>query len=196
MSTIPDDMAREYQSPAETDIDGDLHARWIVSLLSLFPWLYSSQSNKRSVCIVSILRIVAFDGSKTDDPLYTTIDTAMWSSVEQSVGIICACLPTLRPLFRRIYDVSHGSSLEKGSGSRTQSINIRMSHLGSHGDENGSTVCFARTPTERTRSRASSTPQARMDRFEPPEMPVPIMPMATAGRGRSESNGIEGSTNV
>ena len=36
VSTIPDDMACEHQSPAETDIDGDLHAGWIVSLPS---WL-------------------------------------------------------------------------------------------------------------------------------------------------------------
>lgn len=26
----------------------------------------------------------------------------MWSTVEQSVGIICACLPVLPPLFRRL----------------------------------------------------------------------------------------------
>lgn len=53
-----------------------------------------------SVCIVSVLRISAFRKSRQSDPTYTTIDTATWSSVEQSVAIICACLPTLMPLFR------------------------------------------------------------------------------------------------
>ncbi|KAF3762737.1 hypothetical protein M406DRAFT_18111, partial [Cryphonectria parasitica EP155] len=51
------------------------------------------------VCVTSILRILAFRTSKQSDPTYTTIDTATWSSVEQSLGIVCACLPTLRPLF-------------------------------------------------------------------------------------------------
>jgi hypothetical protein len=39
----------------------------------------------------------------------------MWSSIEQSVAILCGCLPTLRPLFRRLYgstdhDHSHTQS--------------------------------------------------------------------------------------
>lgn len=55
-----------------------------------------------SVCIVSVLRIIAFNLSNQGDPTYTTVDTATWSSVEQSVGIICTCLPTLRPLLRFI----------------------------------------------------------------------------------------------
>lgn len=52
-----------------------------------------------SVCVASILRILAFRKSNQADPTYTTIDTAAWSSVEQSLGILCACLPTLGPLF-------------------------------------------------------------------------------------------------
>ncbi|PSR80805.1 hypothetical protein BD289DRAFT_340599, partial [Coniella lustricola] len=51
-------------------------------------------------CVVSVFRIVAFEKSNQADPTYTTINTAMWSSIEQSLGIMCTCLPTLRPIFR------------------------------------------------------------------------------------------------
>ncbi|KAI8935525.1 hypothetical protein NX059_008095 [Plenodomus lindquistii] len=54
------------------------------------------------VCVVSILRLpqlVAISNSK--DPLYDNAPAALWSSVECNVGIICACLPLLRPLVTR-----------------------------------------------------------------------------------------------
>lgn len=34
----------------------------------------------------------------------------MWSTIEQSIGIICACLLTYQPLFRRMFSKSAGSS--------------------------------------------------------------------------------------
>ncbi|XHG09504.1 hypothetical protein AWENTII_012559 [Aspergillus wentii] len=105
------------------------------------------------VCIVSILRITAFRKSNPKDPTYTTVETAMWSSIEQSVGIICACLPTFRPLFRRLYGASQHSSNGKSTGTqRTPSTTIHLSDLGSRGGETGSTVGFARWPTEQTAS--------------------------------------------
>ncbi|KAJ4394474.1 hypothetical protein N0V93_003692 [Gnomoniopsis smithogilvyi] len=62
------------------------------------------------VCLVSIMRIVAFAHSNQNDPTYTTVDTAMWSSIEQSIGIVCTCLPTLRPLLLWIWKWCPGSS--------------------------------------------------------------------------------------
>ncbi|KAL4901292.1 hypothetical protein BDW74DRAFT_84770 [Aspergillus multicolor] len=52
------------------------------------------------VCIVSILRITSFDHSVRNDPTFTQVPSSMWSSVEQGLEIVCACLPTLRPLLR------------------------------------------------------------------------------------------------
>ncbi|KAF2116403.1 hypothetical protein BDV96DRAFT_574059 [Lophiotrema nucula] len=56
------------------------------------------------VCVVSILRLkslVAISNSK--DPTYDNPPAATWSSVETSVGIICSCLPCLRPLMTRYW---------------------------------------------------------------------------------------------
>ncbi|KAJ5668492.1 uncharacterized protein N7477_007062, partial [Penicillium maclennaniae] len=52
------------------------------------------------VVVASILRVTSFDFHTFDDPTYVNAMPSTWSSIEQSVGIICACLPTLRPLLR------------------------------------------------------------------------------------------------
>ncbi|KAJ5197853.1 uncharacterized protein N7498_006970 [Penicillium cinerascens] len=52
------------------------------------------------VVVFSILRITSFNFPNLEDQSYVATDSSTWSSIEQSVGIICACLPTLRPLFR------------------------------------------------------------------------------------------------
>ncbi|KAJ6087144.1 hypothetical protein N7467_006058 [Penicillium canescens] len=70
------------------------------------------------VCVVSILRIVSFDLSDVNNSTYTSIDPSTWSSVEQSGGIICACLPTLRPLIRRFLGSSGASASSPASDSQ------------------------------------------------------------------------------
>ncbi|KAG9184959.1 hypothetical protein G6011_11789 [Alternaria panax] len=54
------------------------------------------------VCLVSILRLQSLVAiSNSDDPSYDNPPAATWSSVESNVGIICACLPLLRPLITK-----------------------------------------------------------------------------------------------
>ncbi|KAF3049938.1 hypothetical protein E8E11_009937 [Didymella keratinophila] len=54
------------------------------------------------VCLVSILRLQSLVAiSNSSDPTYDNPPAATWSSVETNVGIICSCLPLLRPLFVR-----------------------------------------------------------------------------------------------
>lgn len=71
--------------------------------------MYYSQNNllmQTSVCVVSVLRITSFDFGTLDNFTYVNVIPSTWSSIEQSVGIICACLPTLRPLLRLLYGSS------------------------------------------------------------------------------------------
>ncbi|KAI9843165.1 MAG: hypothetical protein M1838_002753 [Thelocarpon superellum] len=51
------------------------------------------------VCIASIVRIPYISHMFTVDPIFTGVVTAQWSVVEANMGIICACLPVLRPVF-------------------------------------------------------------------------------------------------
>ncbi|KAL1985736.1 hypothetical protein VTN96DRAFT_7484 [Rasamsonia emersonii] len=56
------------------------------------------------VCIAGVLRIhfltLMF---KSEDLTWNISDSFVWSCVEPCIGIVCACLPTLRPLLRRVF---------------------------------------------------------------------------------------------
>ncbi|CEJ60339.1 hypothetical protein PMG11_08916 [Penicillium brasilianum] len=55
------------------------------------------------VCITSIIRLVSLKTiSDSMDPTYDNVGAASWSAIECNTGIICACLPTLKPLLSRI----------------------------------------------------------------------------------------------
>ena len=53
-------------------------------------------------CVASVVRVTAFNQVEFTDISWTLIGVATWTEIEQSIGIICACLPTLRPLFGRL----------------------------------------------------------------------------------------------
>ncbi|CAI6319376.1 unnamed protein product [Periconia digitata] len=71
------------------------------------------------VCIVSILRLHSLIAiSNSDDPTFDNPPAATWSAVEMSVGIVCACLPCLRPLGVRWWPRAfEGGSLGVDGGS-------------------------------------------------------------------------------
>ncbi|KAF6823623.1 integral membrane protein [Colletotrichum musicola] len=85
-------------------------------------------------CIISTLRIrtlrVAAD---TQDPYWDNVDAATWSFLEITIGILAACLPTLRPLFVTLLPrFFAGSSLNLKSGggpSRSASPYVQASQL-------------------------------------------------------------------
>lgn len=65
------------------------------------------------VCVASIVRIVTLERNvKSSDPTWTISPVFVWSCVEPFIGIVCACLPTFAPFFRRWWAVvrTKGSS--------------------------------------------------------------------------------------
>ncbi|KAJ5647334.1 hypothetical protein N7490_003706 [Penicillium lividum] len=55
------------------------------------------------VCVTSIVRLVSLKKiSDSADPTYDNVGAASWSAVECNTGIICACLPTLKPLISKL----------------------------------------------------------------------------------------------
>ena len=58
---------------------------------------------KPSVCVVTIIRMTTLKtGMKAKDPTYFGVETLMWTGVEANVGIMCACLPLLRPILNKV----------------------------------------------------------------------------------------------
>ncbi|KAF1849777.1 uncharacterized protein K460DRAFT_3527 [Cucurbitaria berberidis CBS 394.84] len=62
-----------------------------------------------AVCAVSITRVVATYSiaglyiKHPDDVIYYTAPVFFWTNIELSLGIVCACLPTLRPIWLYFY---------------------------------------------------------------------------------------------
>ncbi|KAJ6022078.1 hypothetical protein N7540_007582, partial [Penicillium herquei] len=55
------------------------------------------------VCITSIIRLVSLKKiADSTDPTYDNVGAASWSAIECNTGIICACLPTLKPLISKL----------------------------------------------------------------------------------------------
>ncbi|KAL1970911.1 hypothetical protein VTN77DRAFT_2745 [Rasamsonia byssochlamydoides] len=90
------------------------------------------------VCVTSIIRLFSLKViADSSDPTYDNVGAATWSAIECNTGIICACLPTLRPLVSRILP----RLLSTISASRSHR---RISEAG----------C---TPTDRNGTQASTT---------------------------------------
>ncbi|KAH7304291.1 hypothetical protein B0I35DRAFT_454796 [Stachybotrys elegans] len=63
------------------------------------------------VTIVSILRLVTIVHlQQNNNPSYDYYDNCVWSTLEVSVGIICACLPSIRLVLIRLFPILGGTS--------------------------------------------------------------------------------------
>ena len=111
------------------------------------------------VFIASIVRVTSFQEFKPDDLMYTGVAAAIWTDVEQSIGIVCACLPCLRPLLGRVFGLggrasqgptgSSSTGNPNGTLTTARSINLaklnsKNSRLGSLSDPNQDMDGFAR----------------------------------------------------
>ncbi|OLN96201.1 hypothetical protein CCHL11_03260 [Colletotrichum chlorophyti] len=71
-------------------------------------------------CIISALRIRTLRvAAKTKDPYWDNVNAATWSFLEVTVGILAACLPTIRPIFVTLLpSLFATTSLNSKSGAR------------------------------------------------------------------------------
>ncbi|CBX91978.1 hypothetical protein IAQ61_000183 [Plenodomus lingam] len=81
-----------------------------------------------AVCAVSVTRVIAtYSIAKEyikhpDDVVYYTAPVFFWTNIELSLGVVCACLPTLRPIWFYFYprkptETSSGYAYGYGSAS-------------------------------------------------------------------------------
>ncbi|KAI9799501.1 MAG: hypothetical protein M1833_004023 [Piccolia ochrophora] len=81
------------------------------------------------VCMTSIVRVVLIFRYLRFNELdfsYYAVPTITWSTLEANVGIICACLPVLRPLFLSCMGVLRNRTAQK-SGSSSGLGSLRKS---------------------------------------------------------------------
>lgn len=118
-----------------------------------------------SACTASIVRVVAFDQVKNEDITYTIVTASIWTTIEQSMGIICACLPTTRIIFDRLLRNSLRSTGSDGDQrkelhSSVMSLSHYKSHTGTHGSADATRDGFARLSEESRMVVGSVTAQA------------------------------------
>ncbi|KAL1848500.1 hypothetical protein Daus18300_013601 [Diaporthe australafricana] len=68
-------------------------------------------------CIISVYRMKTLKvAAESTDPSWDNTDAAVWSFIELSIGVLAACLPTLRPLFALILPRLFKSTLSGRTG--------------------------------------------------------------------------------
>ncbi|KAI4218526.1 MAG: hypothetical protein LQ349_008674 [Xanthoria aureola] len=87
-------------------------------------------------CVASIIRITTLTGLDPNHLSYSVATVYMWSQIEPSAAILCACFVTYRPLFR---DLRLGSYFSRKSGvSKDESDVSRRYPTNVDGSEEGS----------------------------------------------------------
>ncbi|KAI0601485.1 hypothetical protein F4775DRAFT_582067 [Biscogniauxia sp. FL1348] len=61
------------------------------------------------ICVLSLLRVIWLHNWHLDDMTYTVTSVAIYSILEPTLGVINACLPTIRPVLKRLSG-THGST--------------------------------------------------------------------------------------
>ena len=83
---------------------------------------------------------MAFNQIDFDDITYSIVTASIWTTIEQSIGITCACLPATRPLFARLLgNIKHSSGHETNLEQAAHSTAVPLSHYTSRNIIDGST---------------------------------------------------------
>lgn len=85
-----------------------------------------------SASVASIIRITELHTFESNDPTWDIIPTSIWTLIECGTGIICACIPSLKPLVKVIWPHSFFSTIGN-SNVETGIVETYKGHNSSHG---------------------------------------------------------------
>ncbi|KAL8933697.1 MAG: hypothetical protein Q9216_006245 [Gyalolechia sp. 2 TL-2023] len=72
-------------------------------------------------CIISLVRLIELITKPTQDHTWSLSNVAIWSTAESNLGIVSACMPTMKPLLLRLVPQAGGRDHMK-SGRKSGSI--------------------------------------------------------------------------
>ncbi|EKV11313.1 hypothetical protein PDIG_51500 [Penicillium digitatum PHI26] len=78
-----------------------------------------------SVCVTSFVRIYYIHFLRAHDYTWVVGNVFLWSSIEPSIGILCACLPTLHPMIRSVISRVFGISSNRYDSKKQETTNKR-----------------------------------------------------------------------
>jgi hypothetical protein len=110
----------------------------------------ASANSSLSGCIVSILRLHGlYAVTISTDVTYDNSPAVTWSSVELNVGIMCACVPALRPVISAVFPKLLSTTQRGGTASNPFQAS---SHSRAYYQRNDSTIELSRSGVERQES--------------------------------------------
>lgn len=105
-----------------------------------------------SGCIIGVLRLYyLYQSTVSTDLTYDNVAPATWSAMELNVGIICACVPALRPVISVVFP-----RLLSTSGKATSNPFTRTHQSNAYYQRNESAVELSHAPSARRDSEALS----------------------------------------
>ncbi|KAF2036257.1 hypothetical protein EK21DRAFT_52355 [Setomelanomma holmii] len=125
-----------------------------------------------SVSLVSIIRLYSLGNiARSNDLPFDNPAHAILSAVEVNVGIICACLPAMRPLLALMMPKYFSAAAQYTNVPVMLDLEQRPTHK------------HARTPSDTTRSRTTRTHTGRnTPRTATPQAPRPTLSRTPSGR--------------
>jgi hypothetical protein len=106
-----------------------------------------------SGCIIGVLRLYyLYQASISTDLTYDNVAPATWSAIELNVGIMCACIPALRPVISVVFP----RLLSSTAGKTTSNPFTRTHQSNAYYHRNESAVELSHAPSARRDSEALS----------------------------------------
>ncbi|KAL8673436.1 MAG: hypothetical protein Q9168_002140 [Polycauliona sp. 1 TL-2023] len=81
------------------------------------------------VCIISIIRLVVLSRLESEDLTWNFVNSAIWSAAEPCMGVISACLPSLRPLVALMTRGTHRAPKMRGGKSAQANSSSNSSRI-------------------------------------------------------------------
>lgn len=86
-------------------------------MMLLYPiYLFFSSNPLPSVTVISVIRLESLISfANSSNPTWDNLKVSQWSTIEVNVGIICACMPTLRLILLRMFPVLSSTTRKYGT---------------------------------------------------------------------------------
>ncbi|KAK4149683.1 hypothetical protein C8A00DRAFT_18663 [Chaetomidium leptoderma] len=156
---------------------------WIQKFLILIVLSFGGMA-----CIISVLRLLTVVAStQSKDSTYDKVGSALYGVIEPNLGIFCACIVTLRPLFNRVApELSQRLSLTDNNNN-----NNNNNHAGR---ENGADTTTGPSPASRRRALFAALRPSQADKsFIMLSSDLSSAASARASVGGDKSGTVEGS---
>ncbi|KAL8766381.1 MAG: hypothetical protein Q9209_006815 [Squamulea sp. 1 TL-2023] len=98
---------------------GSLYVNLNLSSNAPFGPLTNALAYMGRTCVISLVRFVQLITNATMDATWSLGIVSVWSTAEPNLGIVSACLPTMKPLLRRV--IPQGRTRNAGSNKRSGS---------------------------------------------------------------------------